>query len=78
MAAATLEKEILCPATASARQHGHALFHPQKGDKKQAEVMVNALGVGCFQAAVRANPGFLVKGLGFGLNTGDEKHFDIA
>lgn len=40
--------------------------------------MVDALVMGCFQTAVRTNPGFLVEGLGFGLNTGDEKHVDIA
>ena len=59
-------------------QHGHTLFNPQKRNKKQAEIMIDALIVSCLQTTAGANSGVFIECLGFRLNTGDEKHVDIA
>ena len=59
-------------------QHGGAFFHPQKRDKKQAEIMIDALVIGCFQATDGTNPRIFIERLGFGLNTCDQKHIEIA
>jgi len=65
-------------ATLITCQYGDALFHPQKRDKKQAEIMIDALVIGCFQATDRTNPRVFIEHLGFGLNASDQKHIDIT
>ena len=65
-------------AASIADQHGHALFDPHKGDKKQAEIMIDALGMSCFQTATGTEPRIFIECFGFGLNTGDQEHVDIA
>ena len=76
--ASTVRDDIQCLATSIACQHGQALFDPQKRDKEQTEVMIGALVMSCFQAAAGTNPRVFIKRFGFGLNTCDEKHVDIA
>ena len=65
-------------ATLITCQYGDALFHPQKRDKKQAEIMIDALVIGCFQATDRTNPRVFIEHLDFGLNASDQKHIDIT
>jgi hypothetical protein len=65
-------------ATAIACQHGHTLFDPQKRNKKQAEIMINALVVSCLQTAAGANFGVFIEYLGFRLNACDQKHVNVA
>jgi hypothetical protein len=40
--------------------------------------MIDTLGMGRLQTASGTNPGFFIEGFGFGLNTCDEKHVDLA
>jgi len=40
--------------------------------------MIDALIVSCLQTTAGANSGVFIECLGFRLNTGDEKHVDIA
>lgn len=56
-------------ATSIACQHGHTLFNPQKRNKKQAEIMIDALIVSCLQTTAGANSGVFIECLGFRLNT---------
>jgi hypothetical protein len=65
-------------ATAFTDQHGHAFFHPQKRDKKQAEIMIDTLVMGGLQTAAGTDPRNFIECFGFGLNAGNQKHVDIA
>ena len=65
---------IQCLATPITCQHGYTFFYPQKRNKKQAEIMIDTLVMSRFQTAAGTNPCIFIERLGFGLNTGDEKH----
>lgn len=64
--------------TSIACQHGHTLFDPEKRNKKQAEIMISTLVIGCLQTAAGANTCAFIKCLGFWLNACDQKHVNAA
>jgi hypothetical protein len=51
-----------------------AFFDSEYRNKKQAEVMVRALGIRLVQAANRASAWILIQNFYFGQNTGDQDH----
>ena len=76
--ASTIRDGIQGLATTITNQHGHTLFDPQKRNKKQAEIMIDALIVSGLQTTGRANSGLFIEDLGFGLNACNQKHVNVA
>jgi hypothetical protein len=49
------------------------LFDPQQGNKEQADIVVDLLGVSLIQSASRAAPRRMIQGSRLGLNAGNKK-----
>jgi streptomycin 6-kinase len=78
VSASTIRDGIQGLATTIACQHGHPLFNPQKRNKKEAEIMIDALIVSRLQTTARTDPGLFVECLGFRLNACNQKHVNVA
>jgi hypothetical protein len=57
-----------------AQQKRRTLLYPEDGQEKQAEVVIDAGGIGLRQSANRAALWRVVDPPGFGLHSGDQKH----
>ena len=62
---------------AVAHNKGFALFNSEYGDKKQAEIVIDALRIGLIQSAHRAPARILVQNLFFRRNAGNQDHSGV-